>query len=177
MPLVGAGDAGALAALHERHSRAAYSPLKTTGGKRAAEGLVQNAFLKVWRSLGTYRAQRGSAKTWIITVDDPGIGRYPKRPRDGGARAGILAKGGSGNNREGAVRGSPDFRSVRMPRRVVAKSVAKSSQPNRLAGFRFRTKNSPTGGERSVALGRKIGHLAYKTYPCGIWSRHATLRQ
>ena len=67
--LMGAGDAGAFAALYDRHSRAVYSlSYRIAGEKQAAEDLAQDAFLKVWRSAGTYRAQRGSVKTWILTV-------------------------------------------------------------------------------------------------------------
>jgi RNA polymerase sigma-70 factor (ECF subfamily) len=67
--LMGAGDAGAFAALYDRHSRAVYSlSYRMAGEKQAAEDLAQDAFLKVWRSAGTYRAQRGSVKTWILTV-------------------------------------------------------------------------------------------------------------
>ena len=67
--LMGASDAGAFAALYDRHSRAVYSlSYKMAGEKQAAEDLAQDAFLKVWRSAGTYRAQRGSVKTWVLTV-------------------------------------------------------------------------------------------------------------
>ena len=73
--LMGAGDAGAFAALYDRHSRAVYSlSYRMAGEKRAAEDLAQDAFLKVWRSAGTYRPQRGSVRTWILAVvHDRGI--------------------------------------------------------------------------------------------------------
>jgi RNA polymerase sigma-70 factor (ECF subfamily) len=69
MPLVGEGDAGAFAALYGRHSRAAYSLAhRMTGEKGAAEDLAQDAFLKAWRSAGTYRPHRGSARTWLLSI-------------------------------------------------------------------------------------------------------------
>ena len=69
MALVGEGDAGAFAVLYDRHSRAAYSlAYRMTGEKGAAEDLVQDAFLKAWRSAGTYRAHRGSVRTWLLSV-------------------------------------------------------------------------------------------------------------
>ena len=76
--LVGAGDAGAFAALYGRHRRAAYSlSYRMTGEKQAAEDLAQDAFLKVWRSAGTYRAQKGSVRTWILTVvHNRGVDRF-----------------------------------------------------------------------------------------------------
>jgi RNA polymerase sigma-70 factor (ECF subfamily) len=69
MALVGEGDAGAFAALYGRHSRAAYSlAYRMTGEKGAAEDLAQEAFLKAWRSAGTYRPHKGSVRTWLLSV-------------------------------------------------------------------------------------------------------------
>jgi RNA polymerase sigma-70 factor (ECF subfamily) len=39
-----------------------------TAEKWAAEDLTQEAFLKVWQSAHRYRAQRGSVRTWILSV-------------------------------------------------------------------------------------------------------------
>ena len=69
MVLVEGGDADAFAALYDRHCRLAYSVAhKLTGEKQAAEDLTQEAFLKVWRSAARYRAERGSVRTWILSV-------------------------------------------------------------------------------------------------------------
>ena len=69
MSLVAAGDAGAFAVLYDRHSRAAYSlAYRMTGERRAAEDLAQDAFLKAWRSAGSYRARRGGARAWLLSV-------------------------------------------------------------------------------------------------------------
>ncbi len=67
--LVGSGDAEAFATLYDRHSRAAYSlAYRMMGERQAAEDLVQDAFLKVWRSAASYRADRGSVRTWILSI-------------------------------------------------------------------------------------------------------------
>jgi RNA polymerase sigma-70 factor (ECF subfamily) len=67
--LVGAGDSGAFAALYDRHGRAAYSlSYKVMGDRQAAEDLAQDAFLKVWRSASGYRPERGSVRTWILSI-------------------------------------------------------------------------------------------------------------
>jgi RNA polymerase sigma-70 factor (ECF subfamily) len=69
MGLVGAGDAGAYAILYDRHSHSVYSlARKLTGKKEAAEDLAQDAFIKVWQSAGSYRAERGGVRPWILTV-------------------------------------------------------------------------------------------------------------
>ena len=67
--LAGEGDAGAFTALHDRHSRAAYSlSFRMMGERQAAEDLTQEAFLKAWRSAGSYRAHRGSVRTWLLSI-------------------------------------------------------------------------------------------------------------
>ena len=45
-----------------------YLAHKLTGEKQAAEDLTQDAFPKVRRSAGRYRVQRGSVRTWILSV-------------------------------------------------------------------------------------------------------------
>ena len=69
MSLVQGGDAEAFATLYERHSRAAYSlSHRMMGDRQAAEDLTQDALLKVWRSAGGYRSDRGSVRTWILSI-------------------------------------------------------------------------------------------------------------
>ena len=67
--LVGQGDADAFAVLYDRHSRAAYSlAYRMMGERQAAEDLAQDAFLKVWRSATSYRAERASVRTWLLSI-------------------------------------------------------------------------------------------------------------
>src|SRR5215211_3165835 len=69
IPLVERGDAEAFAVLYDRHSRAAYSlAYRMMGERQAAEDLAQDGFLKVWRSATSYRADRGSVRTWILSI-------------------------------------------------------------------------------------------------------------
>ena len=69
MSLMEGGDAEAFASLYDRHSRAGYSlAYRMMGEKQAAEDLTQDAFLKVWRSAGGYRSERGSVRTWILSI-------------------------------------------------------------------------------------------------------------
>jgi len=69
MPLVNNGAPKAFAALYDRHSQAAYClAYRMMGEKQAAEDLVQEAFIKVWRRAGSYRAQKGSVRTWILSI-------------------------------------------------------------------------------------------------------------
>jgi RNA polymerase sigma-70 factor (ECF subfamily) len=67
--LVEAADAEAFATLYDRHSRAAFSlAYRMMGERQASEDLMQDAFLKVWRSAKSYRADRGSVRTWILSI-------------------------------------------------------------------------------------------------------------
>ena len=67
--LVGDGDAEAFALLYDRHSRAAYSlAYRLMNGRQAAEDLLQDSFIKVWRSAVGYRVGRGSVRTWILSI-------------------------------------------------------------------------------------------------------------
>src|ERR687893_1696436 len=67
--LVEAADAEAFATLYDRHSRAAFSlAYRMMGERQASEDLTQDAFLKVWRSASSYRAERGSVRTWILSI-------------------------------------------------------------------------------------------------------------
>lgn len=69
MSLVERGDAAAFSALYDRHSRAAYSlAYRMMGDRQAAEDVAQDAFLKAWRSAGSYRAERGSVRTWLLSI-------------------------------------------------------------------------------------------------------------
>src|SRR5918998_580101 len=67
--LVEAADAAAFEPLYPRHSRAAFSlAYRMMGEHQASEDLTQDAFLKVWRSAKSYRAERGSVRTWILSI-------------------------------------------------------------------------------------------------------------
>jgi RNA polymerase sigma-70 factor, ECF subfamily len=67
--LVQTKDAEAFAVLYDRHGRVAYSlAYRMMGERQAAEDLVQDAFLKLWRSARSYRPQRGSVRTWLLSI-------------------------------------------------------------------------------------------------------------
>ena len=69
MSLIGSGDTGAFATLYDRHNRAAYSvAYRLMGERQAANDLLQDAFLKVWQAAGSYREQRGNARTWVLSI-------------------------------------------------------------------------------------------------------------
>jgi RNA polymerase sigma-70 factor, ECF subfamily len=59
----------ALSALYDRYARTVYGVgLKILGNRSLAEDLVQEVFLKVWRSADTFDSSRGSFSTWLYRV-------------------------------------------------------------------------------------------------------------
>jgi RNA polymerase sigma factor (sigma-70 family) len=66
---IAAGDEGALGALYDRFGRLAYGvALRVLRDQALAEDAVQEAFLAVWRSAGTYRQERAKPATWVLTL-------------------------------------------------------------------------------------------------------------
>ena len=66
---IGQGDRQAFATLYDRHIRAAYAlAYRLMGEKQAAEDLLQEAFLKLWRGAASYRAERGSVRAWLLSI-------------------------------------------------------------------------------------------------------------
>ena len=62
-------DEEALAALYDRYGRVAYGlALRIVRDQALAEDAVQEAFLAVWRTAGSFRAERAKASTWILTL-------------------------------------------------------------------------------------------------------------
>ena len=69
MQLVRQGEPGAFDVIYERHSRAAFSlAYRMTGARNAAEDVVQEAFLSLWRSNARYDRTRGSVRTWVLGI-------------------------------------------------------------------------------------------------------------
>ncbi len=69
MARVGGGDAAAFGVIYDRHGSAAFSLAYRMVGKRnAAEDVVQEAFLSLWRSGSRYDASRGSVRTWVLGI-------------------------------------------------------------------------------------------------------------
>jgi RNA polymerase sigma-70 factor, ECF subfamily len=69
LELVGQRNAEAFELLYDRHSRVAYSlALRVLGDRSAADDVVQDAFLAVWRRAATYAPSRGSVRSWLLSI-------------------------------------------------------------------------------------------------------------
>jgi RNA polymerase sigma factor (sigma-70 family) len=62
-------DEAALAQLYDRYGRIAYGlALRIVRDQALAEDAVQEAFLTVWRTAGSFRPDRAKPSTWILTL-------------------------------------------------------------------------------------------------------------
>jgi RNA polymerase sigma-70 factor (ECF subfamily) len=69
MQLVRRGESAAFEIVYERHATAAFSlAYRMVGNRNAAEDVVQEAFLSLWRSGARYDRNRGSVRTWILGI-------------------------------------------------------------------------------------------------------------
>jgi RNA polymerase sigma-70 factor, ECF subfamily len=69
MQLVRKGDSEAFSVIYERHATAAFSlAYRMVGRRNAAEDVVQEAFLSLWRSGARYDRTRGSVRTWVLGI-------------------------------------------------------------------------------------------------------------
>ena len=69
MQLVGEGNPRAFELIYDRHGGAAFSlAYRMVGNRVAAEDIVQEAFLSIWRSRLRYDQARGSVRTWVLGI-------------------------------------------------------------------------------------------------------------
>src|SRR5919202_1258437 len=69
MHLVSRADPLAFEVLYDRHAGAAFSlAYRMVGTRNAAEDVVQEAFLNLWRSGARYERTRGSVRTWVLGI-------------------------------------------------------------------------------------------------------------
>lgn len=67
--LVASSDTSALGHLYDRHRTAAFGlAIRVTRDRALAEDVVHDAFLGVWRNAHSFRAGRGSVRTWILAI-------------------------------------------------------------------------------------------------------------
>ena len=69
LALASRSDEAALGELYDRYGRVAYGlALRILRDRALAEDAVQEAFLAVWRSAGSFLAEQGKPSTWILTL-------------------------------------------------------------------------------------------------------------
>ena len=62
-------DVGALEELYDRHHQIALAiAIRVLKDRGLAEDVVQEAFLAVWRQAESFRAERGNARSWLLSI-------------------------------------------------------------------------------------------------------------
>jgi RNA polymerase sigma-70 factor (ECF subfamily) len=62
-------DSSAFTVLYDRYNRMAFGlAYRMLSDPLAAEDVVQEAFLSVWRQAETFQAERSAARTWILSI-------------------------------------------------------------------------------------------------------------
>ena len=82
---VAQGDRAAFEALYDRFSIPLYSlAVKILGNEAEAQDVLQEVFLSVWKKASTFRAERGSAFSWVVAqLRNRAIDRIRSRSRRG----------------------------------------------------------------------------------------------
>jgi len=63
------GDQGAMAQLYDRYSSVVYAvALRVLGDAGAAEDVLQEVFLQLWRNPSAFDAARGSLASWLAVI-------------------------------------------------------------------------------------------------------------
>ena len=69
MALVDEKDPAAFEVFYDRHGGAAFSLAhRIVGNRAAAEDVIQEAFLSIWRSRARYDPARGSVRSWTLGI-------------------------------------------------------------------------------------------------------------
>jgi RNA polymerase sigma-70 factor (ECF subfamily) len=68
MRQIAGGSAEALALLHRRFARLIFGLAVRTLDRAAAEDLVQDVFLTVWRNAGRFDPERGTVRAWVLQI-------------------------------------------------------------------------------------------------------------
>ena len=69
MSAVRSGDENAMGALYDRYSGVVYSvALRVLGDTGAAEDVLQEIFMQLWRNPAAFNSQRGSVGPWLAVI-------------------------------------------------------------------------------------------------------------
>ena len=68
MQALAAGQQGALGPLHSRYAAFIFNLAAQTLDRAAAEEIVQDVFLVVWRKAGTFDPARGAFRPWVLRI-------------------------------------------------------------------------------------------------------------
>jgi RNA polymerase sigma-70 factor (ECF subfamily) len=117
-------DTDAFATLYDRHSRLAFGlAYRIVGEASAAEDVVQEAFLSLWRQAETFKPERAAARTWLLSIVHhraiDRVRRAGKRELSEGALEGLPERPDESTNVEHEVTASMEAATVREAMRIL----------------------------------------------------------
>ena len=69
IPLLVAGDSRAIESLYDRYARLAFGlAFRMLNDRMAAEDVVQEAFVALWRHAKSFDADRGQVRSWLLRI-------------------------------------------------------------------------------------------------------------
>ena len=174
MARMAAADEAGLGAIWDRHADVVYgSVLRFMGDRQAAEEVVQDTFLVIWRQAGRYDAAAGSVVGWLLriarnkaidrlraaarrpaVIDLAGFGREPGEPGDRGAASGMAGWP--------IDPGPEDLVTQRWSRAVVRTALSAMPEPERMA-LELAYDEDLTQVEISARLGWPLGTVKSRT--------------
>lgn len=81
MAEVASGSAAALAALHARYAPVVFGLARRALDGAAAEDVVQEVFVTVWRQARTFDSERGPVRAWVIRIAQSRVANEIRRRR------------------------------------------------------------------------------------------------
>lgn len=76
------GDKGALTALYDMYERLVYSfAYRCSGDASASEEIVQDVFVKIWKTTARYQPGQGKVSTWILSITRNAAIDYHRRTK------------------------------------------------------------------------------------------------
>src|SRR2546428_685602 len=129
---VAGGSEEALAVLHGRFARLVFGLALQALDRAAAEDIVQDVFLAVWRNAATFDPQRGSVRAWVLQIAHfrvlNELRRRSRQPAiEADAEGELLA------SLPAQDPGPPEAAAAEQRRRVVGSAVDQMTAPHRNA--------------------------------------------
>ena len=174
MRQVAAGSGEALGQLHRRFARSVFRIAAQSLDRAAAEDLVQDVFLAVWRNAGRFDPARGTVRAWILQIahfrllnDLRRRSRHPQDHPQDGADESLLDRVASNGT------GPAEAASRRRRRDVIEAALGELTPPQREAlGLVFL--DDLTHEQAAAELGLPLG-TAKTRIRAGLQKLRATL--
>jgi RNA polymerase sigma-70 factor (ECF subfamily) len=150
-------DEQALAELYDRYGRVAYGlALRIVRDPALAEDAVQEAFLTVWRTAGSFRSDRAKPSTWILTLVHRRAVDLVRREERRRAEALAIAPEPGGT-------GADDDVVLRLQRQRVQEALGRLPDPQREA-LELAYYGGFTQSELAERLGQPLGTIKSRMF-------------